>query len=378
MLGELDDDLVTIHGGPHDGRKFRQIELEVEFADEDLVDAILRRFSAAGARLDDGGPKLARALDVPSSGRAGIGGMPIEKPSTVGDVVQASIAKALNRILDHDYRLRIDSEGQPAHSIHQTRVASRRLRSDLKTFRDLLDPIWVRNVRGDLKWIGSVLGEVRDADVLSKRFAEYQADGSVDSEGILLLQNLLDKQRNVAAARLATALTSGRYLLLLDKLHAAAQVPPFVASGLSGPSGHRSQRRKPTKELPRLVRRPWKKLRRQVRQVGSDPTNEEFHQIRIRAKHLRYAAEAAQPVIGKPAGDTAKAAEQVQSLLGSHQDAVVAQRWLREHARTGPPAAAFVAGQLTSGHRRSADEVRRLWPGAWRELKSKKTRRWLL
>jgi CHAD domain-containing protein len=125
------------------------------------------------------------------------------------------------------------------------------------------------------------------------------------------------------------------------------------------------------------VHRPWKKLRRHVRRVGPDPTDEQLHQVRIRAKHLRYAAEAAEPVIGKPARNSAKAAEKVQILLGSHQDSVVAEQWLREASRRGSPAAAFAAGQLTSEHRRYRQEVRRLWPGAWPELESKRARRWL-
>ncbi len=61
-------------------------------------------------------------------------------------------------------RLDVDPEG-----VHQARVASRRLRSDLRTFRTALDPAWAEPLREELRWLGTVLGEARDADVLFDR-----------------------------------------------------------------------------------------------------------------------------------------------------------------------------------------------------------------
>ena len=59
-----------------------------------------------------------------------------------------------------------------AEDVHQARVAARRLRSNLKTFGRLLDPVWVKHVRSDLKWLSSALGELRDADVLAENLRE--------------------------------------------------------------------------------------------------------------------------------------------------------------------------------------------------------------
>jgi len=44
-------------------------------------------------------------------------------------------------------------------------VASRRLRSDLRTFRRILDPAWRTGLSAELRWMGDVLGAVRDRDV---------------------------------------------------------------------------------------------------------------------------------------------------------------------------------------------------------------------
>ena len=371
-LGELDDDTVTIHGGRHDGRRFRQIELEVQHDDADLWKGVLGRLYAAGARADEIGPKLARALDGWQLNSFTTN--PLGPKSSLGDVVRASIAGALDRILNHEYRLRVDPHA-PSHDIHQTRVAARRLRADLKTFGGMLDPLWVRHTRRDLKWLGAVLGEVRDADVLAGHLDRHRAEDSADWEGHALLVEALDDQRRAGALELARVLDSDRYLLLLDRLHAATERPPFVRGG------HKSSRfgadSGAKTALPRLIRKPWKKLRRYVKRAGSRPTNSQLHQIRIRAKQLRYAAEAAEPVIGKRARRTATAAEHLQTELGTHHDAVVAERWLRDRARAGPPTVAFSAGQLTNEQYLRQQEARYRWRNAWENLDRRSRRKWV-
>ena len=56
----------------------------------------------------------------------------------------------------------------------------------------------------------------------------------------------------------------------------------------------------------------------------------QWHEARKASKRLRYAAEAASPVLGKPAKRLVKLVKHVQELLGDHQDAVVARPVLRE------------------------------------------------
>ena len=190
--------------------------------------------------------------------------------------------------------------------------------------------------------MGASLGAVRDVDVLVDELGERLAIGSVDPTGYALLLSVLRTQRRSAALDLAELLDSDRYILLLDKLHAAAQRPPAIwKAGRSG-------QMRASKALPRLVRRPWKKLRRKVQRAGSHPTDYELHRIRIRSKQLRYACEAASTVIGRPARKMAKAAERLQTELGNHHDAVEAEKWLRQVAAGGSEALVFSAGQLTS------------------------------
>jgi CHAD domain-containing protein len=116
-------------------------------------------------------------------------------------------------------------------------------------------------------------------------------------------------------------------------------------------------------------------LKKAVEVLDRDPADEALHQVRIRAKRARYAAEAAAPVAGKPARAFAKAVAEVQSILGDHQDAVVAEDWLRRV--DGGRSVALVAGQLIARQQAEAAAIRRAWPAAWKKADAKKLRAWL-
>src|SRR6185437_7242559 len=279
--------------------------------------------------------KLAKAIDLPSSSAAL--SPEIDGRSTMADVLRAALGAGLARLLDHDWQLRLTPSTPAAVDVHQARVATRRLRSDLKTFGDFLDPVWVRHVRTDLKWCGAALGEIRDTDVLAEQL----------SDAPLPIRRRLAVQREAAAQNLTEVLGSRRYLDLLDKIHAGARRLPLRAGA------EREVKRPARKVMPPLVRGRWRAVRRRVRRSGSHPAPAQLHRIRIKAKQLRYAAEAATPVVGKPARRMASAAERVQTVLGQHHDAVAAEDWLRSEWRdqaagTGPriavPTLSFEAG----------------------------------
>ena len=341
FLAELDDDLVTINGGPRDGVRFRQIEVELDQADDDLLEQCIDRLRHAGAWVDERGPKLARALDdsvLETVVR------PLGPKSTMGDVVRASVQEGFKRILDHEYLIRAAEDDPPPESIHQTRVAARRLRSDLQTFKSVLDPVWVSHTRSDLKWLGAALGVVRDVDVLGQHLDLSGPPTMGDTKGTTELRNQLRQQRSTGAEKVADVLQTERYLLLLDRLHAAAERPPFLVTGSNGRHRRNGAGQRASKALPKLVRRPWKKLSKEVRRAGDQPADGQLHQIRIRSKRLRYAAEATEPVVGKRARRVAAAAEGLQTQLGDHHDAVIAEEWLRNQAKRASSKVAFSAG----------------------------------
>ena len=357
-VGEIDDDVVRILGGPRRGDRFRQVEFELATEGSALVQDVIDRFAAA--RMSAGAaPKIAVALGLREPDQ--LGHTVLNQHSTLRDVVEVAVIDGLDQLLDRDWRLRLAAPGVAEEDVHKARVATRRLRSNLKTVQAVLDPVWTRHVREDLKELGSVLGDIRDADVLAGQLAPAPAE----------LRALLSEDRANAVQRLMELMASERYLNLLDRLHAATRNPPLLAAdGADAPGSGRRQ-------LTSLVGSEWSALRHRVRKSGSEPSDRQLHRIRIGAKRLRYAAEMAEPVIGKPGHRVAGAAEDVQALLGEHHDAAAAEEWLRSHVLGRAPesshrvsvASAYAAGSLAATERQRQQELRRRWPRSWKALR---------
>lgn len=372
-LGEIDDDVVTVAKGTHKGLTFRQIELE--FGDGQsptaptgyVVDAVVKKIRKAGAHIERV-QKFAKSigLDVAPSADP----PPLGRRATIADVVRLSIANGYERLLDNDYRLRLEPGDPSPHAVHQARVATRRLRSDLKTFSPFLDPVWLRHTTAELRWLGNRLGQVRDADVLAERLAGAGNEG---------LQQRLAAQRRDFSAELAEAVNGDRYRHLVERLHAGSLSPPLYVDGQARlKSGRPPRPEDPARQvLPALVGRPWKRVRRRVRKAGRKPSDTQLHRIRIASKQLRYAAEAAELVIGKDARRTASRAKDLQTLLGDHHDAVAAEDWLQGVALDGTGSAGFAAGQLACTTQRQQRRLRRKWRSEWDALATPKSTRWL-
>jgi CHAD domain-containing protein len=280
--------------------------------------------------------------------------------------VQRAIALSVIRLILHDPVVRIDVDPE---GVHQTRVATRRLRSDLRTFRPLLDRDWAQGLRDELGWIARILGDVRDGDVLLERLRrradELPAEEQASAERVL---TTLQQSRDGAHAELLETLRSDRYVALLDRLVEAASAPGFVPSA-DEPAGE---------AIPKLVRRPWHRLAKRAKALGNEPSDEQLHEVRIRTKRVRYAAEAAAPIVGKPARAFANAASSLQDVLGDLNDSVVAARWLDDWAARGDDAeAARGAASLAALERPAALEQRRLWRAALDELSEPELRAWM-
>jgi CHAD domain-containing protein len=379
--GSIEDDSITVASGPSRGRHLRQLELSLQPNGTDMQ-GVLQQLRHAGARR----PSKTRLLEVvglPAAPSDGSGRL--SKEATVGEVAVGVVADGYGQLVDHDLRMRFDPGRPSAHDVHQARVATRRLRSNLKTLKAVTDESWTDRIRGELEWLGALLGAVRDSDVLSRSLEPGERDGIDDdpgldelrTTGLAELRRRQEEQRRSAARRLWAALSSDRYLDLLDDLHGfvhgsatdVAEACPHASDLWDAPAAP---------VLPKLVWRQWKALRKRVRKAGKNPTDGQLHRIRIGAKQLRYAAETSSPVLGKAASRTAKKAEQVQTILGEHHDAVSALKWLGAEAEDPPLAAAtFWAGHLSADLERRRRQRARRWRAAWRELDRCKYRRWM-
>ncbi|MGH8984110.1 MAG: CHAD domain-containing protein [Acidimicrobiia bacterium] len=363
-LGEVVDDVVSVLDGRRLAARFRELEVELrEDTDDDLASAVVERLRTAGAGEPDPTPKVVRAL-----GPRAVEPPDVSPPESVsgdaGTVVRAALAASVARLLAHDPGVRL---GEDPEAVHQARVATRRLRSDLRTFRPLLDEQWAQDLRDELKWLGTALGAVRDADVLLDRLRrKIERLPDEDRKVAARFVERLGSERNRAREELLVVMRGTRYLELLERLVDAARTPALV-----------DEAEKPADSLAHLARKPWKRLAAVVDELDEEPSDEALHDVRKRAKRLRYAAEAVAPVVGKPARRFAAAIEDVQDLLGEHQDAVVSEEWLRTALAAASPRETFVTGQLVAMEQADAAASRAQWPAVWKAAGRKRLRTWL-
>ena len=333
------------------------------------------RLAAVVGALGEGGPteesttsELARVLDLgaPAEQDGRPRRRPARKPST-SSVVVAYLADQLEQIRSQDLLVRLGAPG----SVHRMRVASRRSRSALATFRAAFDPDVVEPLRDELRWLAGVLGEVRDAEVVSDRVSEALVAGPADT-AIGPGPAETDARSAHAAARTAMlgALEGDRYDRVLDTLGKLVAAPPTTERG-DRPAG---------KALRRGIASEYADVRRLMKRARAEPEERArlLHDARKAAKRTRYAAELAGDVLGAEAVAFAAAMESMQEALGEYQDTVVLRAHLRERAEaTTDPAAAFTYGRLHALEEVRAREAEGRLPSVWAAASRKRLRRWL-
>lgn len=366
VLAEVADDRVEAEVllAPPATSRWREVEVELVDGDEAVLDAVGLALHAAGARPAGPASKLARALGerVPEPP---VGG------STAGAAVLAYLREKRDELVAADPLVRRDEHD----AVHRMRVATRRLRSLLRTSRPLLDRAATDPLRAELKHLAGVLGQARDAEVLRDRLAAQVA--ALPAELVLgpvaeRIATSLGGRYRTGHAAVVRELDGERYLALLDSLEALLAAPPLT---------DRASRPAHT-ELPRLVAREWRRLaavRDAAVATEGEQRTELLHEVRKAAKAARYAAEAVAPVVGKDAARFAARAEAVQEVLGELQDGAVAGAALRELG-----AVAHLSGEngFTFGllhGRQSARGERALehWEDAWRALSRRPVLAWL-
>jgi len=248
----------------------------------------------------------------------------------------------------------------PTERIHQSRVAMRRIRSNLRTFRLLLDPGWGTTLRAELAWYGNQLGASRDLDLLAETVAE-QGPEVLEPDEVARLLAVVDWRRDEVAARLADVRAGPRRFRLTEQMMVLWEGPEFKAKA----------DRPATDVLPDMLARSWRDVRGAGRTARKDPSDVHLHQLRIRLKDLRYGSETLAWVSGGPARKTAKAAERLQSKLGDLHDTVFAIGWLESLAGEQVDLA-DAAGRLVTLQREMAAETRKGWKRDLKEVE----RRW--
>jgi CHAD domain-containing protein len=253
-------------------------------------------------------------------------------------------------------------------SVHQMRIATRRLRIALRMFRHMLPKDAGERIQKDLRWFARALGEVRDLDVYTDNFRAYQQAIPPDQQQDLGGYELhLRRARAEARNKLGALFTDERYAKLI------VSFGEFLDGAPSAAALRRWRSFRVSDGFKKYLRKSAKRVRQLGRKIGSDARPKKLHRLRIRAKRLRYELEFFVEVL--PALQrVAKATKALQDMLGEHQDACTATERLEDYAAAlqaqageGQPAPAALE-HLLAIQRRKAEEARKAFTTEWRKF----------
>lgn len=287
-----------------------------------------------------------------------LGPVEIRRDSSIGELTLAVIRRHLADLLYQEPATRL---GEDSEALHAMRVANRRLRADLRLFEDVLPEGW-HAIDEELRWLGGVLGSVRDLDIQLARIDGWIAENQTgELDGLAEIQARLNVRRLEARASLIRSLDGARYGDLVEHMRSALQGKDrsLARSGqLAAIAG--------AKLLIGLERR----VRRGA--AGLTPTSdpERFHDLRIDCKRFRYGLEAFAPLYGKPAERLIRRLTALQDLLGGHQDAMIAAAELESLSHDGslPRSTVFTLGRLAERSLAEAAQRREAFPDAYRPI----------
>lgn len=304
--------------------------------------------------------------------------IPLTPGMTSADAFRAIGRACLRHLLVNEALLR--GERHP-ESVHQMRVAMRRLRSALSVFGPMVATPGAEAVKAELKWLTGELGPARDLDVFLAEILGPVHAAYSDEPGMERLIAAFEHRRAAAYERALSAVETLRFTrMVLD-------VAAWIEDGdWRDPSGHG------TVDAPGILARPIEGLaadilearRAKVRKRGRHFAKldaERRHRVRIQVKKLRYAVEFFQSLFGKKKTKTfTRALTALQGHLGRLNDIAVAHAMLRDLVADGEPPPrgkaarqrAFAAGLVTGWHAAQADDVLDAAKQAWKAFAKSK------
>lgn len=351
-LALLAQDRVIAEAGGRE-QSWQEIEVELVDGDDALLDEVERRLFAAGATAAAGPSKVARALGDRlrrAAKKSKIRDKDEDKRTFKGNPVIRYATEQRDDLNAYDPGVR---QGEP-EAVHRMRVATRRLRSTLKTFRRSFPGS--APVADELKWLAGLLGEVRDGQVLeTKLLAGIEQAGAEFGPVAERIRAHLDAQVERGRAAVADALESERYLALLDRIDRMVDDPD-----------------EPEDDPLRRARNSLAKADGLLDEALAGGEDVELHEARKAYKRARYAVEVFGPTAGRPAKRLIKVLTDLQDVLGAHQDSVVARELLFE---LGPDS--FHFGVLWGRQEQVGRDTYAQLPVVVEVSRKKKLRKWL-
>jgi CHAD domain-containing protein len=284
--------------------------------------------------------------------------------------VRKILASQLNRFLEQLPGLLRDIDTE---FLHQARVSTRRMRSALRLFREVVPQSTGIFLAGELQWLGGMLGAVRDLDVFLlnlPRFQEQIERFPVKKKKVF--EQWIRERRLTPLASLIQALTSKRYVTFERRCR----------HFLEGPLAIRPRAplaRKRVRDLaPAIINEKFEAVVAQGHKVINNPQLKEFHRLRIQMKKLRYACEFMAPAYDGALDAFIERTVAVQDCLGEIQDAVFTKDFIDNlfeewKSKLVGPELVFILGELYQLQRAIADERQGKFGKIWERFASAET-----
>jgi CHAD domain-containing protein len=298
------------------------------------------------------------------------------RSATAGEVVLAYLRLHARGLRSLEPAVRADEYD----AVHQMRVATRRLRATLRSFGRVIPREETAHLAGELTWLGRLLGTARDDEVLP---AHLQASLRQVPVELLIgpvqarVQGHFAPRRAAGHATVIEALDSPRCAELMAELDLLT-AGPLAGHQIGAKAGD------PARDvLPQAVRKAYRQADRRMRRARRAPSGHDrdaaLHQARKSARRARYAAEAAALVSGPPARRFARQMKKVQSVLGEHQDSVLACQAARDLGIGAHLAGenAFTYGLLHEHERHRAAKLQRDARDTWKKASRQRHLTWM-
>jgi inorganic triphosphatase YgiF len=371
-LVEIALDRVYLHGTEPDEPETRYYEIEIERLGgqrKDVVQiaAFLRNRFGLYPSTES---KFARGIALLHHPQwLGVPPVGLVAEDSVVSGARKVVAVQLEELRVHDPGTR---RGDDAEAVHDMRVATRRLRAALSMFSTAFPPRLRTTLRDELKWLRGCLGGVRDIDVQLQRVVAFCASTPAGLRAAVeSYSRYLERRRTEYRKIMSEALRSPRYFALLERLEkfSIGAMPVSDDAALRPVGGLAAE----------VVAAAYQRVRKRGRKVQAEPTPEDLHELRIRAKRLRYALEFCRDLAGRDARRAVRRLVRLQDLLGAFHDAVVAADFVRQYVETGGrragSAALITMGAFLGQELHRADDKRRDFGRVWKRFEGRRTRR---
>lgn len=271
---------------------------------------------------------------------------------TAGQSAPAAVAAILLGLLDGvEANVTGTLDDVDPERLHDLRVGVRRTRSLLKLTGDVLPGRLASRYTDRFRRLGGLTTPVRDLDVQLLGFDELAANLPPDRRtGLEPYRRHLRGERAARFEQLTRELTGAEFAALCDGWRRELST---LAHDPADPTADVLARER--------VDRARRAVTKRARRLGPASPADDLHDLRKRAKELRYLLEAFAPVYGDgEARRTVRALKRLQDVLGAYQDAQVQRRAVRDYAAglaDPPPALDDLAAVLADRCARARSDL---------------------